>query len=521
MPTRPPSRTGPSCGASTTPARTSTRASPGPAAPPTSTSTPRRRSRSRPGRPRRSSRSSTTGSTSAIRTSPRAPGRTPARAATARRPTASTTTRTATSTTSTAGTSATTTTPSTTSTTTSTAPTSPGSSRRRSTASASSGSPRASRSWPSSSSATTRTAASTRWRSRRSTTPSRSACGSPTRRGAAWATDRCARAARRDPRLGDALHRRRGQQRRRTTTRARVTTLPASFDLPNIVSVAAVDNTAGWPRSRTTARRTVDIAAPGEGILSTLPADTEHPDARLGLARRDVDGDAARRRASRRSSLGLAGAGRRPGRAQGTHPRQRQAVTVDRGPDRDRPDRRRLARPRRHGRRWPRSRTRSRSSSGRRCRRRARPCGSAGRPRPTIGRGSAHTGSASARGSGAGRRPWRRRRRGSADRSLTIGTAWGLRVRARDGAGNWGDWSNATTITPARYQETSTKVTYRGTWRSLRTVVGVGRPRALRDAQGRLGQLPVHGPGGRDRGAEGRRAAAARSCTSTACTCRP
>ena len=57
----------------------------------------------------------------------------------------------------------------------------------------------------------------------------------------------------------------------------------------------------------------------------------------------------------------------------------------------------------------------------------------------------------------------------SADRSLTIGTAWSLRVRARDGAGTWSDWSNAVTITPARYQETTTKATYRGTWRTVRT----------------------------------------------------
>jgi hypothetical protein len=44
-----------------------------------------------------------------------------------------------------------------------------------------------------------------------------------------------------------------------------------------------------------------------------------------------------------------------------------------------------------------------------------------------------------------------------------------MRVRARDGATNWGDWSGASTITLARYQETSSKVTYRGTWWSHRT----------------------------------------------------
>ena len=131
-PTRPTSRTGTSCGASTTPARHLQG---------TPTGARRRRHRRAPGARHhdrrsgdRSSRSSTTASTSAIRTSPRGPGRTRASRAAARRPTASTTTATATSTTSTAGTSATTTTPSTTSTTTATAPTSPARSRRRSTA---------------------------------------------------------------------------------------------------------------------------------------------------------------------------------------------------------------------------------------------------------------------------------------------------------------------------------------------------------------------------------------------------
>ena len=40
-----------------------------------------------------------------------------------------------------------------------------------------------------------------------------------------------------------------------------------------------------------------------------------------------------------------------------------------------------------------------------------------------------------------------------------VGTAWGFRVRARDGAGNWGEWSTATTVTPVRYQETTSRAT--------------------------------------------------------------
>ena len=46
-------------------------------------------------------------------------------------------------------------------------------------------------------------------------------------------------------------------------------TLPASFDLPNILSVAAIDNTGGLAWFSNYGRQTVDIAAPGEAILSS------------------------------------------------------------------------------------------------------------------------------------------------------------------------------------------------------------------------------------------------------------
>ena len=50
--------------------------------------------------------------------------------------------------------------------------------------------------------------------------------------------------------------------------------LPASFDLPNILSVAAIDNSGGLASFSNYGKKTVDIAAPGEGILSALPAGT-------------------------------------------------------------------------------------------------------------------------------------------------------------------------------------------------------------------------------------------------------
>ena len=55
------------------------------------------------------------------------------------------------------------------------------------------------------------------------------------------------------------------------------TTLPASFDLPNIVSVGAVDDTGGLSWFSNYGRHTVDLVAPGEAILSALPADEDYP----------------------------------------------------------------------------------------------------------------------------------------------------------------------------------------------------------------------------------------------------
>ncbi len=54
--------------------------------------------------------------------------------------------------------------------------------------------------------------------------------------------------------------------------------LPASFDLPNIISVAAIDNRGRMASFSNYGTKTVDIAAPGVAILSALPADADFAD---------------------------------------------------------------------------------------------------------------------------------------------------------------------------------------------------------------------------------------------------
>jgi subtilisin family serine protease len=53
--------------------------------------------------------------------------------------------------------------------------------------------------------------------------------------------------------------------------------VPASYDLPNIISVAAIDNDGGIASFSNYGAHSVDIAAPGVAILSTLPAESSHP----------------------------------------------------------------------------------------------------------------------------------------------------------------------------------------------------------------------------------------------------
>ncbi|HLM16705.1 MAG TPA: hypothetical protein VK549_02710, partial [Acidimicrobiia bacterium] len=53
----------------------------------------------------------------------------------------------------------------------------------------------------------------------------------------------------------------------------------------------------------------------------------------------------------------------------------------------------------------------------------------------------------------------------STNRTLTFGTGYGFRDRARDGAGNWGAYATAPPVTALRYQDTSSRITYSSSWR--------------------------------------------------------
>jgi hypothetical protein len=51
-----------------------------------------------------------------------------------------------------------------------------------------------------------------------------------------------------------------------------------------------------------------------------------------------------------------------------------------------------------------------------------------------------------------------------ATRIVRLSQGQGFRVRARDGAGNWGGWSATATVTPVRYEDTTPQATWHGTW---------------------------------------------------------
>ena len=91
----------------------------------------------------------------------------------------------------------------------------------------------------------------------------------------------------------------------------------------------------------------------------------------------------------------------------------------------------------------------------------------------------------------------------SANRSLRLSQGHGFRVRARDGAGNWGAWSPAATVTPVRYQETTLPGDLARDVASIRHELVVRRVQPLRHRQGCVGHVPVHRAGLRDRLAEG------------------
>ena len=245
-------------------------------------------------------------------------------------------------------------------------------------------------------------------------------------------------------------------------------TLPASFDLPNILSVAAVDNLGGLADFSNYGAKTVDIAAPGQGILGALPADRTYPHPGWGwldgtsMATPFVSGTAALV-ASRWPSLTA-------------NPVTLKLRLINSGK--------------------PLALTAGKTVTGRvidsyRALDGVGPSAKAptsfdfvvgstmnwtstlvgiGWPHATDDRtGVAAYGLQERAGSG----PWVSAVGASSARNtlrtLTFGTIYGFGVRARDGAGNWGPWSSTANITPTRYQENSPAVTYSGTWHVLQT----------------------------------------------------
>ncbi len=245
------------------------------------------------------------------------------------------------------------------------------------------------------------------------------------------------------------------------------TTLPASFNLPNIVSVAAVDNTGGLSSFSNYGATTVDIAAPGEGILSSLPADSDNPVGwgwldGTSMATPHVTGVAALVASALPSMAGdlpalkarILGSGKPDSWTAGLTATGRM-VDAYRALDMVAP----VAAPPNSFGFVIGSQMSSTSAVVR-----------VGWPAATDDL-SGIGGYALGQRSGAGDWTTAVASTGArtADRTLAIGTAWGLRVRARDGAGNVGDWTTGSTITPARYQDTSSRVSYSGTWHGLTT----------------------------------------------------
>ena len=246
-------------------------------------------------------------------------------------------------------------------------------------------------------------------------------------------------------------------------------TLPASFDLPNILSVAAVDNTGGLAAFSNFGAKTVDIAGPGQGILSALPADQTHAQPGWGwldgtsMAAPYVTGTAALV-ASRWPTmtanpatlrLRLINSGKPMAQTAGKTVTGR-VIDAYRALDSVGP----LAKaPTSFG--FVVGTTMNWTSA----------VAGVGWPHATDDRSGVATYGLQMRAGGG---PWLTAVGASAARTtlrtLTFGTTYGFGVRARDGAGNWGSWSSPAAVTPLRYQESSSAVTYSGTWGRLRTV---------------------------------------------------
>ena len=244
--------------------------------------------------------------------------------------------------------------------------------------------------------------------------------------------------------------------------------LPASFDLPNIVSVAALDNTGGIPDFSNYGATTVDIAAPGVAVLSTLPPEFTAPTPPYGwfdgtsMAAPHVTGVAA----LVASSVPSLAANPTALRARLLATGKSMPATVGwtatgrivdsyRALDSQGP----TAQP-------PTSTSLVKGSILASTTARAR----IGWPVATDdmsgisaygvglqidgGAWGTYVGATTAR---------------TTERAVKFGHAYMFRVRARDGTGNWGPWANGPLIRPALYQESSARLTFSKSWKTSKS----------------------------------------------------
>ncbi len=243
--------------------------------------------------------------------------------------------------------------------------------------------------------------------------------------------------------------------------------LPSAFDLPNILAVAAIDNEGFIADFSNYGATTVDIAAPGEGILSALPADSEYPTPGWGwldgtsMAAPHVTGTAALVVSMSPELADLPAALRARILGSGkTMPWTAGATATGRTVDAfgaldiDPPQ---GALPIKVG--WVIGSRMGRTTAP------ARVSWPAGTDDLT---GVAAYGALVR----VNEDPWTTQTSATSkrytDRTFKIGRTYAFRVRPRDGAGNWGPYLASPSVTPYRHQERTSLATWKGSWGTSR-----------------------------------------------------